>query len=169
MDTALAAALLGGAFALIAAVLSAITTIRVNSIRRGLQVEIAVPRIGAYRKLWTLTRRASALRPPTQEERNALEDGIFEWYFDDGQGIFLSDASRDVVQGLQAQLRDESVAWAEVCRTYSTLRLSLKNDVGVFAGSRRTIRRRFTFSQVDLTSLADLTPNPRPPDEARRP
>ena len=165
MDTALVAALLGGVFALIAAVLSAITTIRVNSIRRGLQVEIAVPRVGAYRKLWALTRRASAAgHPPSQEERNALESDIFEWYFDEGQGIFLSDTSRDIVLGLQAQLRDAAIAWTDVCRTYSTLRLSLKNDVGVFTGSRRSIGRRFALSRVDLTSLTDLTPNPRPPD-----
>ena len=164
MDTALAAALLGGAFALIAAILSAITTIRVNSIRRGLQVEIAAPRVEAYRKLWTLTRRASSTTPPSQEERDVLEGDIFEWYFEDGHGIFLSDTSRDIVQGLQAQLRDSRIEWAEVCRTYSTLRLSLKNDVGMFTGNRRAIRRRFTFAEVDLTSLADLTPNPRLPD-----
>jgi hypothetical protein len=164
MDTALATALLGGVFALIAAVLSAITTIRVNSIRRGLQVEIAVPRIGAYRNLWTLTRRASSGSRPTQEERNSLEESIFEWHFADGQGIFLSDVSRDIVQGLQAQLRNESVEWAVVCRTCSTLRLSLKDDIGVFTGSKRSIRQRFTLSRVDLNSLADLVPNSRPPD-----
>jgi hypothetical protein len=153
-----------GLFALIAAILSAITTIRVNSIRHGLQVEMAVPRVGAYRNLWALTRRGSIVQPADQDERNHLEESIFEWYFEDGQGIFLSDASRDIVHGLQAQLRDDTVDWVGVCRTYSTLRLSSKNDVGVFTGARRTIRRRFTYSLVNLTTLDNLTPSPRRPE-----
>jgi hypothetical protein len=161
MDTALAAALLGGIFALIAAVLSAITTMRVNSIRRGLQVGIAIPRTEAYRNLRDLTRRSSSDHPPSQEERDRLEEDLFDWYFTGGQGIFLSDRSRDIVQGLQAQLRDVNISWDAVRHTYSTLRMSLKDDIGVFTGRTASVGRGYSLSEVDLTSLSGLVPKSR--------
>ena len=158
MDGALIAALLSGTFALVAAILSAVTTARINSIRRGLQVEIAVPRIEAYRNLWDLTRRASAATPASQDERNALEGGLFAWYFTAGQGIFLSDRSRDILHGLQAQLRNQDIDWDIIKAAYGTLRLSLKDDVGIFGGRRSVLRRRFRYSDVELSSLERLVP-----------
>jgi hypothetical protein len=142
VDTALVAALIAGGVALFAAILSAFATLRVGAIRKGLQVQIAIPRVEAYRTLWDLTKSGSTGHVLDQPARADLDTQLFEWYFTNGNGIFLSNRSRDLLQDVQRALMTPTEGWEGVAARLGLLRSSLRNDVGVFGTDDLRRRRR---------------------------
>ncbi|GAA2571934.1 hypothetical protein [Pseudonocardia hydrocarbonoxydans] len=142
MDSALLAAIIAAAVALLAAITSAVATMRVGAIRKGLQVQIAIPRVDAYRALWDLTRPGSVGEPLDGAARRRLDAQMFEWYYTNGNGIFLSNQSRDLLQETQRALARPGEDWSKIADLLGQVRTSLRNDVGVFGTDDIRRRRR---------------------------
>jgi hypothetical protein len=142
VDTALAAALIAGIVAILAAIMSAFATLRVGAIRKGLQVQIAIPRVEAYRTLWDLTKSGSAGHILEQSARADLDAQLFEWYYTNGNGIFLSNRSRDLLQHVQRSLTTAGAEWDAIATQLGLLRSSLRSDVGIFGSDDLRRRRR---------------------------
>jgi hypothetical protein len=74
--------------------------------RRQIRLKLAERQVESYMRLWTLTAPAAPLRttPLNLVERQKLYDDMGKWYFDDGDGIFASAATRDLFVGVHVNL-----------------------------------------------------------------
>jgi hypothetical protein len=96
------------------------------------RTEILLPRLGAYKTLWTAT---EIVRPTRQEaisaeEKKKLRQTLTSWYYDEGNGIFLSfEAGRDFREARTAL--DEKTD-GDIKKLFSKLRETLKKDVRVY-------------------------------------
>ena len=85
--------MIAGAFSIVAVVLSVYATRRVE----GLSKELELGRASAYRKL---VRKLTAPLTPTDKAalpggtRDSLEQSLTAWYYEDGNGVFLSAESQ---------------------------------------------------------------------------
>lgn len=77
-----------------------------HNYRRQVRLKLAERQVEAYLRLWTLTAVATPERrtPLDADERQAMYDGMVRWYFDDGDGIFLSPGTRDLFIALRENL-----------------------------------------------------------------
>lgn len=141
MDSAGFSAIVAGASAILAAILSTVATLSVGRLRRGLQVQVLLPRLEAYRKLWDLTRAGSDGHDLDQEARYNLEAAVYTWYYTSGNGIFLSNRSRGLIVEVQTLLRHTTADWDDIANKISELRQSLRNDIGVYGTDRPWHRR----------------------------
>ncbi len=138
MSQEVIASLIAGAFSLLAVALSVYATRRVQ----GLSKEMEPQRASAYRKLWSLT------APLTPTNRAALPDGTREaversltaWYYDDGNGVFLSAESQKRFLAARKLLRGEVEPSTDdaVRDAFSDLRSQLKDDLRVYQGRDRS-------------------------------
>jgi hypothetical protein len=126
--------------------------------RRQVRLKLAERQVDAYTRLWTLTAPASPERttPLARDELLALREEMSRWYFDDGDGIFASTATRDLyvavrdnltcpigelrpailaqeLARLPAEVADRRRGCA-VIRQMSLLRTQLKLDLAVHFG-----------------------------------
>ena len=133
MENGVIVAIVSGFFGLLSTVLSIWATVTAHNVRREMQVKLLEPRVEAYRKLWALTVNASPslTKDFTKEEREELEKQLRDWYYDSGNGIFLSKESRKLlVEAKGLLLRGGSAA--DIREKLSQLRSQMKNDVGVY-------------------------------------
>jgi len=77
-----------------------------HNIRRQIRVKLAERRVDAYVQLWRLTAVAVPTRatPLDEVERRALCTDMDRWFFDDGNGIFMSRVTRDLFVAVQGNL-----------------------------------------------------------------
>ena len=106
----------------------------VDTLRNQRRVRILFPQLAAYRKLWALTLPASPSRmnAPEMRERLQLQSVLRDWYYEDGNGIFLSKEARALLVDAKDKLSDDNIAFAVIVRKLSDLRGQLKNDIGVY-------------------------------------
>jgi hypothetical protein len=120
------------------------------SFHRQQRLKIAEQRIDAYRKLWSLMESAkpSRLDPPesagplSADEARALYDRVTTWYFEDGNGMMLTERTRAMY--LEAKRRlggyssegapDEAreAAGERRMRELSLLRTQMKFDLTIY-------------------------------------
>ncbi|MEV4313859.1 hypothetical protein [Actinocrispum sp. NPDC049592] len=129
-----------------------------HNYRRQIRLKLAERQVESYMRLWGLTALASPFRdtPLDAAERRQLFDDMSKWYFDDGDGILMSTASRDLFvvvhtnlgcplgtvkpSGLAEQLAALPPAEAErrrgcaLVRQVSLLRTQLKSDLAMHVG-----------------------------------
>jgi hypothetical protein len=69
-----------------------------HNYRRQVGLKLAERRIDAYMRLWAVLAVASPGRttPLDSVERQKLHDEMYRWYFDEGNGIFMSTPARDL-------------------------------------------------------------------------
>jgi hypothetical protein len=127
-----------------------------NSIKRRTRAEVqaavAAKRLPAYASLWKTTKVASPMRagPLTAQERRALFDEMTDWYYDGGQGMLMTEQTRNIyltakrnLTCADADVVPESVAHriaqeGEEARgqmsidQLSLLRTSMRADVEIF-------------------------------------
>ena len=98
------------------------------------RVRIAEKRLPAYRLLWAITQPTTRARDIelSMEERNALYDQLREWYYDSGNGIFLSSATRDLYLDAREKLRSEEISDDQITAVFSNLRSEIKSEIGIY-------------------------------------
>lgn len=113
---------------------------------------MAAKRLPAYGSLWEKTKVASPMRGRTltREERSALYDQLTDWYYDGGQGMLMTEQTRNIYLRAKKNLTcaDADVVPASLgCRIaqegdaargqasidqLSLLRTSMRADVEIF-------------------------------------
>src|SRR5262249_29500000 len=140
----------------ITAVLSAAALYYGNNLRRRTRVEVearvAEKRFPAYAALWEKTKVASPMRgaPLEPGERSQLFNDLTSWYYDCGQGMLLTEQTRNIYlkakenltcpaeQLMPSSLRDRVAAEGDAARGWasidqlSLLRTSMRADVEIF-------------------------------------
>jgi hypothetical protein len=131
------------------------------------KLKLLESRIEAYRSLWALTEPASPTRgdrgeslPP--DAAKAMGRAIYDWYYKDGNGLFMPDRTRQHLQKIHQTLQygePQPPSGDPQIVALSQLRSMLRQDVGVFAkkefGSIKPSRgklRRITAGAIRLTS-----------------
>lgn len=78
-----------------------------NSYRRQLDLKTSERRIQAYAALWAMLRVASPSRPEpmSEAERNDLFEQVTDWYYTDGNGMLLTDKTRQLYLKAKENLR----------------------------------------------------------------
>lgn len=73
-----------------------------NNYRRQIRLKLAERQVDSYIRLWRLTALATPDRtePLDHVERQKLYDEMVRWYFEDGDGIFASAATRNLFVGV---------------------------------------------------------------------
>jgi hypothetical protein len=132
----IAAAFIAGAFSLLAVILAGVANWNVRSLRSEFQLGLLRDRLAAYKSLWKcLEVVAPTLKPSlTGDDRERLDESLRAWYFDEGNGIFLSARShqqflhaRKILRGEDPHSTDESIVDA-----FSLLRTRMKNDIKIY-------------------------------------
>ena len=95
--------------------------------------QVFAPRLEAYRALWALTQSTRFLEkaPISPEDRRGLASAMTDWYYSEGQGLFLSQQSTDHWLAARCALLD-STADDSLRPAFSLLRGQLKDDLGVY-------------------------------------
>jgi hypothetical protein len=77
-----------------------------HNYRRQIRLKLAERQVDAYMKLWVLTALATPERttPLDGTERQRLYDEMMRWYFEDGNGIFMSRPTRNLMVGVRSNL-----------------------------------------------------------------
>jgi hypothetical protein len=77
-----------------------------HNYRRQIRLKLADRQVDAYMRLWKLTSVATPSRatPLDQVERQKLHDEIHQWYHGDGNGLFVSVETRDLLLSYQSNL-----------------------------------------------------------------
>lgn len=93
---------------------------------------VMVPRIKAYRVLWSLMEPISpTLRTTlTASQRQELDANFRAWYYEDGCGMFLSLESQKAFLKARAVLQDKSSG--DIVGAFSQLRTKMKLDLAVY-------------------------------------
>ena len=77
-----------------------------HNYRRQIRLKLAERQVDSYMRLWALTAPATPFRTTALDpvERQKLYEDMSQWYFDDGDGIFASAATRDLFVGVHSNL-----------------------------------------------------------------
>ena len=77
-----------------------------HNYRRQVRLKLAERQLDSYLRLWTLIALATPERATPLDclERQKLYDELVRWYFDDGHGIFVSQATRDLLVAFRSNL-----------------------------------------------------------------
>ena len=96
------------------------------------RTEILFPRLEAYKTLWAATEIVRPTREEaiTAEEKKKLRQTLTSWYYDKGNGIFLSFEAGRHFREARAALDEKTDG--EIKRLFSMLRETLKSDVRVY-------------------------------------
>lgn len=95
----------------------------------------------AYRKLFALTEPTSPTRLDrgdslSPEEAKALGKAIYDWYYENGNGLLMPNRTRLKLQALQQKLQGEPLRRFPddpLLQQAAHFRHALRRDVGVFA------------------------------------
>lgn len=127
-----------------------------NSFRLQTRIKLLEVRVEAYRKLFSLTEITSPTRlgrdeSLSPEEAKTLGKAIYDWYYENGNGLLMPNRTRLILQSLQQKLQGEPqrrLPDDPLLREVAHFRHALRRDVGVFASdepvglTRREGRRR---------------------------
>lgn len=93
--------------------------------------EIIIPRLEAYKRLWEIS---ESIHTATAALDSSTKDSILAdlnaWYFEEGNGMFLSSEASDIFKIAVRTLKNASLADAKA--RFSELRVQLKNDVSLY-------------------------------------
>ena len=100
----------------------------------GTRVRIAERRLPSYRQLWEITQPTTKARKAdlSMPAREKLYEKLCTWYYQEGNGIFLSNKTRDLYLSAREDLIKESVSNEAITETFSTLRTEIKNEIGIY-------------------------------------
>lgn len=125
-----------------------------NSFRLQAQIRLLELRVEAYRQLFALMEIASPTRlgrgeSLSPQDAKALGRAIYNWYYENGNGLLMPDRTRLKLQSLQQKLQGEPqqrLPEDPILREAAHFRHALRKDIGVFASdepiSPRGLRRR---------------------------
>jgi len=126
-----------------------------HSYRLQTRIRLLEVRVEAYRKLFGLTEITSPTRlgrpeSLTDEEARALGKAIYDWYYENGNGLLMPNRTRLMLQALQQKLQGQpprGLPADPLLQEVAQFRHALRRDVGVFAsdefvGSSRGEGRR---------------------------
>lgn len=127
--------------AVIALVVSSVGLYLANSFRLQTRIKLLEFRVDAYRKLFALTEITSPTRlgrgeSLSPEEAKSLGKEIYDWYYENGNGLLMPDRTRLKLQALQQRLQGEPLRRLPedpLLREVAHFRHALRRDVGVFA------------------------------------
>lgn len=93
--------------------------------------EILIPRLEAYKQLWEITETISSTGSSIEQstKENLIAD-LNAWYFENGNGIFLSNEASELLTTAMKSLKSTPVADAKA--RFSELRIQLKNDIALY-------------------------------------
>jgi len=93
--------------------------------------EILIPRIEAYKRLWEISETIHNDKNQfAAADKETIINELNSWYFEDGNGIFLStDASEAFRKAIRA-LKNSNAN--DIKSRFSDLRIQLKNDIAVY-------------------------------------
>jgi hypothetical protein len=141
MPRELAAALVAAPFTVIVAIITAWATLKVHSIRRERQINLLLPRLDVYKTLWSLMDEVSRKFSRTgtekleQEECEDIAETLHNWYFTNGNGIFLSPKARDQFVATKTKLLEPSCSItfdALLLDNFSEMRYLMRKDIGAY-------------------------------------
>jgi len=93
--------------------------------------EILIPRLDAYKRLWeiseTIHDTTGAL---DSSQKSSIIADLNSWYFEEGNGLFLSSEASDIFRIAIRSLKNASLADAKA--RFSELRVQLKNDIALY-------------------------------------
>lgn len=100
----------------------------------GTRVRIAERRLPSYRKLWEITKPTTKARTTTlsKDDRNGLYSDLWHWYYDEGNGIFLSADTRELYLDARECLLRSQTSEEEITITFSRLRSKVKKEIGIY-------------------------------------
>src|SRR5262245_30192179 len=77
-----------------------------NSYRRRVKIQLVERQLDAYVRLWRITETVNPDRtmPFEASERSDLYQRLVKWYFEDGDGVFLSAGARDLYVAVRTNL-----------------------------------------------------------------
>lgn len=98
------------------------------------RVRIAEKRLPSYRKLWEITQSTTKARDSdlSMEERKELYDKLCRWYYETGNGIFLSNKTRDLYLSAREDLIRNTITNDDITKTFSKLRSEIKSEIGIY-------------------------------------
>jgi hypothetical protein len=93
--------------------------------------EVLIPRLEAYKGLWEITETISNATEnlDTNGKNNVLRD-MQAWYFDDGNGLFLSTEAADSYRKAIRALKKSHIN--DIKTRFSDLRAQLKSDLAIY-------------------------------------
>lgn len=93
--------------------------------------EILIPRLEAYKRLWEISESVSSASDnlDATEKMNIIAD-LNAWYFEEGNGIFLSNEASDIFKIAIRTLKNAALTDAKA--RFSELRVQLKNDIALY-------------------------------------
>jgi uncharacterized protein YoxC len=93
--------------------------------------EILIPRLDAYKRLWEISESIhDATGALDASTKSSIIADLNAWYFDDGNGMFLSSEASDIFRIAIRSLKNASLADAKA--RFSELRIQLKNDIALY-------------------------------------
>ncbi len=93
--------------------------------------EILIPRLEAYKRLWEMSESIINIENQFDTaDKETIINELKSWYFEDGNGIFLSteanESFRKAIRALQKSNMND------IQSRFSDLRIQLKNDIAVY-------------------------------------
>ena len=104
-------------------------------LKRNTEIMLAESRLPAFTSLWALTESTSPTRTKTlnKEEKNTLNLSLRAWYYENGNGLFLTNNLRKTYLAARKALEGESPESEDkISKVFSKLRTDLKNEIGIY-------------------------------------
>lgn len=93
--------------------------------------EILLPRIEAYKKLWEISENIINIENQFDTaDKETIINELKSWYFEDGNGIFLSTEANESFRKAARALQKANMN--DIQSRFSDLRIQLKNDIAVY-------------------------------------
>jgi hypothetical protein len=124
------------------------------------------PRLEALKRLWSSMEPLSptATAALSWAERGKLDADLRQWYYANGNGIFLSIEAAAACFDARATLLNEKVSDREVQEAFSLLRTQIKIDVGVY--SPEEAKRQIGIPRDQGTHAVGVPPSKAQPSTA---
>jgi len=97
----------------------------------GRTTEILIPRLEAYKRLWEISETIqNATGALDSSQKDGLIADLNTWYFEEGNGLFLSSEASDIFRIAIRSVKNASLA--DTKARFSELRVQLKNDIALY-------------------------------------
>jgi hypothetical protein len=100
----------------------------------GIRQKIAASRAATYLSLWQLTAEIDAVNNSlmTPEAIEKLLNKVTSWYYQEGNGLYLSHEATSLFLECRGMLKGTSLDVPQIKSGFSRLRTQLKQDIGVY-------------------------------------
>jgi hypothetical protein len=105
------------------------------------RTQVILPRVAAYQKLWsaTLKLRPTAEEELTPKEKSDLASAITLWYYEEGNGLFLSLEGGRLFRVARSHLLNERSTSDTIREAFSSLRTQMKLDLKVYGEADKEV------------------------------